>query len=132
VLNAAYTSSPITVGANDRIDVGGTLSLTGGSIIDVTLNGYTPSLGDAFDLLDWGTLSLGTFAVGPAIRTGADNALYDLKLPDLTSLGYNFDTSLFATNGIVVVVPEPSRIILLMAGLAACLLRRRRVLPGLH
>lgn len=129
ILNSGYVNAAnIQANANDRILVGGTLSLTGGSIIDVTLDGYTPALGDAFDLLDWATLSMGTFAVGPGtnIRTGADNALYDLKLPDLTSLGYNWDTSLFSSNGVIVVVPEPSRIILLMAGLAACLLRRRR------
>ncbi len=130
-LNSNYTNTGNRVaGANDRIVVGGTLSLTSGSVIDVTLNGYTPTLGAAFDILDWTTLSLGTFTIGPVsnLRTGADNGSYDLDLPDITMVNsnYRWDVSLFASNGIIVVVPEPSRAILLMAGLSACFLRRRR------
>lgn len=129
VLNSSYTILGNRVaGANDLIVVSGALILTAGATIEVTLNGYTPTHGDAFDLFDWTTFTQGSFTIGPGsnIRTGADNAFYDLKLPDLTSFGNNWNVSLFASDGILVVVPEPSRAILLMAGLSACFLRRRR------
>lgn len=132
VLNSAYVNAAnLQANANDRILVSGTLTLTGGSIIDVTLNGYTPTHGDAFDVLDWATLALGTFAIGPSHRTGtaADNTLYDLHLPDITAVdsSYTWDVSLFASHGIIVVAPEPSRATLLMTGLAVFFLRRRRL-----
>lgn len=129
VLNSSYTIiGNRVVGANDLIVVGGALCLTAGAIIEVTLNGYNPTHGDAFDLSDWTTFTQDSFTIGPGsnIRTGADNDFYDLKLPDLTASGNNWDVSLFASDGIIVVVPEPSRDILLMAGLIVGLLRRRR------
>lgn len=136
VLNSNYTSSGVVANANDRIVVGGTLSLTGGSIMEVSLNGYAPALGDGYDLLDWVALSSGTFSVGPSLRTGtvADNALYDLKLPDITAVNsdYRWDTSLFASNGILVVVPEPSRLLLIGVGLMVCFLRRSRSVNFKH
>ncbi|CAN5817987.1 hypothetical protein BH11VER1_BH11VER1_33260 [soil metagenome] len=131
VLNTAYTTVGNRVaGANDRIVVGGTLTLVAGSVIDIELNGYAPTLGSAFDVLDWTTFTQNAFTIGPMsnLRTGADNASYDLNLPDITAINsnYRWDVSLFASNGIIVVVPEPSRVILLMAGIVAGLLRRRR------
>lgn len=134
VLNPSYVNAAnLQANANDRIVVGGTLTLTGDSIIEVTLSGYTPSIGDGFDLLDWTLIELGAFAIGPNLRTGADNGLYDLQLPDLTAINseYYWDVSLFASDGIIVVVPEPSRVMLLTAAFLACFLRRRRsVKPG--
>jgi fibronectin-binding autotransporter adhesin len=81
-----------------------------------------------FKLFDWFT-SLGNLSmnVGPQIRTGTEVGT-DL---DLFELGghYRWDTSLFNTNGILVVVPvvvpEPGRALLLLMGLLLVLRRRR-------
>lgn len=130
VLDSNYTTATRVADANDRIVVGGTLALTAGSVIEVALNGYIPTLGDAFDLLDWTSFTNNGFTIGPGsnLRTGADNALYNLKLPDLTLINdnYRWDVSLFTSHGIIVVVPEPSRALLLLIGLSVCYLRRRR------
>lgn len=132
VLNTDYGVGAYRVaGANDRIVVGGAFTWNAGAKFEVELlPGYTPSLGDAFDIFDWTSLAPGTFTIGPVtnLRTGADNASYDLDLPDVTAFNsnYRWDVSLLKTYGIIVLVPEPSRAVLLMAGLSACFLRRRR------
>jgi fibronectin-binding autotransporter adhesin len=121
-------------GANDRVEVGGTINLTAGGVIAIDFSGYTPKTGDAWDLMDWavvnaeGTLELNGFTIGDRFRTGADNGLYDLDLPDLSAYGSDlkWDTSLFASHGILVVVPEPGRICLLLIGIGSLLFRRRR------
>lgn len=118
---AAWNSS--TPGDHDFIDLGsGTLSLgTGAGTITLLSNGYGAAqaqLGDVFNLMDWA-----------GIATGAFNASTDFTLPDLSSAGLGWDTSAFTNYGIVVVVPEPSRVILLLAGLGGLLMRRRRAVP---
>lgn len=100
---------------HDYVNVGGTLTLTGGGRIVVsTTNSYTPAFGDLFNLLDWTTLNTGTW-----------NLATDLQLPTL-SPGQFWDTSLFNSSGVVIVVPEPSRALLLLLGLFGLCLRRRR------
>ncbi|WP_395748858.1 autotransporter-associated beta strand repeat-containing protein [Prosthecobacter sp.] len=78
------------------------------------LNGYAPSYGDVFDLLDWTTLS--------SSITGTTQ--FDFSGVNLGGLSFN--TDLFASNGILVVVPEPGRCLLLLLGLASLFFRRRR------
>jgi autotransporter-associated beta strand protein len=91
-------------------------------------NGYTagtPAAGDLFNLLDWVTAMAGTFAV-PGVNT--PGGVYgDLDLPTLTG-GLVWDVSALTSHGIVavVVVPEPSRMVLLLIGLLGLGLRRRR------
>jgi autotransporter-associated beta strand protein len=77
------------------------------------INGYTPHYGDIFDLIDW--TAAGNIAGTPT---------FDFSSVSLTGLAFN--TDLFASNGIVVVVPEPSRVLFLMLGLLGLMLRRRR------
>ena len=89
--------------------------------MDNTL-GYSFAFGDVFDLLDWGSINLDADGVG---GFGNFNTGSDLLLPSLVS-GLSFDTSLFSSNGIIVVVPEPSRTLFLMLGLLGLMLRRRR------
>jgi fibronectin-binding autotransporter adhesin len=80
-------------------------------------------------VLDWVGALTGAFSVGGTngLRTGAETGT-DL---DLFELGGNlrWDVSQFNASGfvaVVAVVPEPSRMLLLMLGLAGLLLRRRR------
>jgi autotransporter-associated beta strand protein len=79
------------------------------------LNSYTPVYGDIFDLLDWTTLS---------------NSITGSTSFDFSGISLGgelaFNTDLFASNGIIVVVPEPSRALFLMLGLLGLMLRRRR------
>lgn len=100
----------------DRVNVsGGTLQVGSSAALQVTLQ-YTPQAGDSFDLLDWTSLS-------------GDTTLHDnLALPDLASLGLQWDFSQFDSLGLLSIqtVPEPSRVVLLMLGLAGAFLRRRR------
>ncbi|WP_395736830.1 autotransporter-associated beta strand repeat-containing protein [Prosthecobacter sp.] len=78
------------------------------------LNGYTPSYGDVFDLLDWATLS----------NSITGTTQFDFSGVNLGGLAFN--TDLFASNGILVVVPEPGRCLLLLLGLTSLFFRRRR------
>jgi autotransporter-associated beta strand protein len=79
------------------------------------LGGYSPVYGDVFDVLDWGFSGAMT----------STPSSFDFGGITLGS-GLAFNTDLFASNGIIVVVPEPSRALLLMLGLFGLMLRRRR------
>jgi len=93
----------------DRLNCMGALML-GGTLEVELIGGFVPSVGELFDVLDWGTRS-GTFAA----------VLLPPLPPDRT-----WDTSdLYTTGEIGVVVPEPGTLaVLLLAG--PLLLRRRR------
>ncbi len=129
-------ASPGTLTFNDALtfgssgalalEIGGTSAgqfdkLTG--ITNLTLDGtftvslfggFNPVPGNSFDVLDWsGTLNATGFNVGT-----------DLILPGLT-LDYTWDTAAFTTTGILAVVPEPSAMVSLFAGLGILSTRRR-------
>lgn len=95
-------------------------ALAPGSISVVYAAGYTPELDDEFDLLDWSA------AVGTGVQGLSTDQL------SLTMTGFDpswmWDTSLFTSHGVlrISVVPEPARLVLMLAGVAALLLRRRR------
>lgn len=126
-------SGTSTDGGNDRLVVQGTTSFDTSATITVTLgSGYTGGYQDTFDLVDWTgvTLPLSYYDDGDGTRSGgtADNAGYNLDLPDLTpyNSGWFWDVSQFGTTGVIAIVPEPSRAVLGFLGLAGLLLRRRR------
>lgn len=100
----------------DRVQVtGGALGVASTTAFQISLQ-YTPQAGDSFDLLDWASLT-------------GDTVLQDnLALPSLGGTGLQWDFSQFDALGILSIqnVPEPSRVLLLMLGLAGGLLRRRR------
>ncbi|SKA92450.1 PEP-CTERM protein-sorting domain-containing protein [Prosthecobacter debontii] len=111
---------------HDYVNVGGELNLNGDGTIRVSYSSnYAPQVGDVFNLLDWTTISNVGFSAGSAQRLGGGYESSDLYLPTL-SPGLSWNTSLFANYGVLVVVPEPSRALLLMGALLALGFRRRR------
>lgn len=123
-------------GVSDKLNFIGTggQSLLFNGNLTVTASGYTPLAAETFNLIDWGNLSTVTFASrfsagsysGYLLGNGDDNLGFDL--PDISSSGYAWDISNFITNGTImtVVIPEPSRALLLMLGVAGLTTRRRR------
>ncbi len=115
-------------GLHDQVKVTATFTLNDNGTISVVnlSNTYVPVFGDVFNLIDWATLVNNGFTVGDNYRTGGfGNG--DLELPDISAYtGYSWDVSQFLNRGIVVVVPEPSRALLLVLGLAIGIMRRRR------
>ncbi|WP_176159275.1 autotransporter-associated beta strand repeat-containing protein [Prosthecobacter debontii] len=113
-----------TGGNHDRLTITGNLALDAGGYIHFDNGGgYTPQFGDVFNLLDWTSLTQNDFEEGSLQRSGG--MIGDLYLPDLAA-GWFYNMSLFASHGIVVVVPEPSRALLLIFSLVLLLQRRRR------
>jgi fibronectin-binding autotransporter adhesin len=84
--------------------------------------GYTPNVFDVFDLLNWEA------AMGGGMTGLNANQLAALPMHDFEPT-WMWDTSQFATQGVISIqfVPEPSRLMLVgMAVLVTCLQRRRR------
>jgi hypothetical protein len=77
--------------------------------------------------MDWSTLGL-THDDSALSAMGAFSVANNLQLQDISTIspGLAWDTSLFDSYGIIVVVPEPGRILFLMLGLLGLLARRRR------
>jgi|GEM_PF-4278195 len=113
LIDALPDQDPTT--QHDSLDVSGALELTSSMTIHVTDLGVTYAYGQYFDLIDFATLS------GISSQIEADAIL---DLPDIGSLVW--DTSLFVSKGIIFVVPEPSRGLLLLLGGAVTILRRCR------
>ncbi|MBN8419090.1 MAG: autotransporter-associated beta strand repeat-containing protein [Verrucomicrobia bacterium] len=114
-------------GGHDLIASTGTLTLNNNGGITVTLTGgYTGVFGDVFNLIDWSAagLNLNTFTVGNRFRDGTETGL-DLLLPTLGT-GLLWDTSLFESAGVLVVVPEPGRGLLLLIACMTLVWHRRR------
>ena len=91
--------------------------------IDITFgSGYIPQALDTFDLMDWNSLGV----------TGLNAGL--LSLPTLTNPNLFWDTSKFASDGVIAVgetvAPEPTRVLLVLVGLGSVCLRRRRLGAG--
>jgi autotransporter-associated beta strand protein len=112
---------------HDYINVGGTLNLNQyGRLVVSNFGSYTPTGGDVFNLIDWATaFNSNGFTANAALYNGTGDGGFDLDLPTLGS-GLFWDTSLFLSHGAVFVVPEPSRALLLLFGIMALFLRRRR------
>jgi len=96
----------------------GSPGIAADSIIRISnsfLNGFVPDYGHVFQIVDWTSLGTNNLAATPTFN-----------LPTLNGGLLTFDTSLFTSHGIIVVVPEPSRVLLLFLGLLALFHRRRR------
>lgn len=129
----AFVDAVVGAGNHDRLvfngAAGSTLTLNGN--VAVVGDNFTAQLGQIFNLIDWSGVISPSFAT--AFSTGgqrdglADNGS-QFDLPDLNSVvtGLYWDTSRFAASGAIVVVPEPSRALLLLLGCVMCAVRRRR------
>jgi autotransporter-associated beta strand protein len=108
-------------GQYDSVVVSGTLTLDAGSTITVEFApGYKAQWGDVFNLVDWSVLNLN------ADGTGGSFTLTDLVVPTNLDNGWYFATDQFLSHGIIYVVPEPSRALLLVGGCLGLFLPRRR------
>lgn len=99
----------------------------GGNLL-VRPEGFTAVNGQIFNLMDWVVVmntDFSTFNIGSNYRTGAEDDATQFDLPQLSG-GLLWDVSRFTTSGIIVVVPEPSRVLLIWVGLLSLLGRRRR------
>lgn len=96
-------------GVNEVLDTTGTLDAAG--MIGINL-GYTASSGDSFDIADFAEFTDSGYS-------------FDFSNASLDS-GLSWDTSSFATDGTITVVPEPSSVILLGLGSLGLIVRRRR------
>jgi hypothetical protein len=121
-------------GTSDRLNIvgTGTNTLTFNANLTVGPAILVPTTTEVFNLLDWtGLLSAPTFASRFTFISqlfGNGDEATGLDLPDISGTGFAWDISAFNINGsiAIVVVPEPSRSLLLMAGLLALTRRRRR------
>ena len=118
---------------HDYVNIGGAFTINPLGIIKVTST-YSFSGGELFNLLDWVTAvgfgsTYGTdFVTGTRFQTGNELlTAQDFDLPTLGA-GFQWDTSLFASHGVVIVVPEPGRALLIMLGILLLGMRRRRAL----
>ncbi|OYW17950.1 MAG: hypothetical protein B7Z55_11545, partial [Planctomycetales bacterium 12-60-4] len=96
--------------------------------LDVRSSGFSAELGQIYNLLDWSSLTTTDFTgfdVGSNYRDGSGDDASQFDLPTLSG-GLVWDVSQFTTSGIIVVVPEPGRAVLLMLGFAALVSRRGR------
>jgi autotransporter-associated beta strand protein len=94
----------------DRLISTGALAVTGGTIAFKT-SGYTVAFNTSFDIVDYGSF------------TGAPT--FDFSGASVQQYGA-WDTSAFASTGVISYVPEPSTSLLLGAFGSLALLRRRR------
>ena len=104
-------NTPILSSQHDSLTIGGTVQVTPGAKFTVLLNGYTPTAGDVFRLLNLDSNNTldATGASGPlAISTGnalqsVSSGVEDLILPSLGD-AFLWDTSMFTSHGLLLVV----------------------------
>ena len=106
--SGSYAAEIDGLGVNDRLLVTNSLTIEG--TIRVFLN-YAASAGDSFDLADFASFS--------------GSPVFDFSNATLES-GLSWDTSGFAADGAITVVPEPHAAMLGLLGTLGLLARRRR------
>ena len=121
-------------GTSDLLNIVGTGSntLLFNGNITVTAASFTPAAPAVYNLIDWsGLTSSPTFDsrftyTGQLLGNGDEASGFDL--PNISGSGYAWDISNFTTNGTIaiVLVPEPSRLLLLGLALGLLLVRRKR------
>jgi autotransporter-associated beta strand protein len=117
----AYVNSISGTGAHDKLVFNGSSgsSLTFAGNMQVTGSGFTPQKGQIFNLLDWASVvstNFSNFNLGTNYRDGSGDNGSQFDLPDISGTGLGWDVSLFTTSGAIVIVPEPSRVLLILLG----------------
>ncbi len=111
--------------AADLLVVGG----TNGVMLDGTLEILNPNSmttwaqDDSWKLFDWTALSGGVTGSFSNLTSNVGNFA---NLPDLSALALAWDVSNLYTTGVITIVPEPGRMVLLAFGLMTLVVRRRR------
>lgn len=96
-------------------------AMIGSALVVSFVGGYTPALNDSFDLIDWAAVT------GSGVN-GLNTSLLSLSTAGFDP-SWSWDTTQFTATGVirvVTLVPEPSRALLLGAGMALLMLRRGR------
>jgi len=110
--------APTTRGSTyDAINVTTLLTLGASTAFTFeTLNSYTYTMGDVYDLFNFASIDVSTF----------DNAVLLAALPDLDTANSNlkWDVNSFNADGIVNVIPEPSTLSLMFGGLTGLIALR--------
>lgn len=110
----------------------GTLNFNG--LLTITAPNFVPMTAQTFQLLSWVNLTSINFDSrfhsssysGLLFGNGDDNLGFDL--PDISTSGFGWDISHFASAGSIstMIIPEPSRTLLCLLGCGLLILRRRR------
>ncbi|MFN7560831.1 MAG: autotransporter-associated beta strand repeat-containing protein [Prosthecobacter sp.] len=123
--NSYVIANGTGAGNHDRLILTDLSFSASSAVLNVLGETFTPVSGQIFNLLDWSGALTG-FSVGTNYRDGASDNSNQFNLPDISASGLVWDVSLFTSNGVIVVVPEPSRALLLLFGLLGLMMRRRR------
>ncbi|MBE2284511.1 MAG: autotransporter-associated beta strand repeat-containing protein [Prosthecobacter sp.] len=127
---AGTGSHDLLVFNNPAAGTGYTLNfLTTTGTLQVAPSSFTARSGQVFNLLDWSgmvTANFTGFSFNSGYLVGNGDEGADLDLPDLTGTGLFWDMSRFTLSGNIAIVPEPSRMLLILLGFMGMILRRSR------
>lgn len=124
-INGATAADRLVLGSAAQILLGGSSVLNVTTSIPINAGntaGWTA--GTSWQIIDWTGLT-GSRSGSFSNLTGTQGNF--LNLPNLSSMGFTWDVSSLYTSGTITVVaiPEPGRLLLLILGLSALLMRRR-------